>query len=84
MLTRQEVLLLVGVVHFVAVRAAITKQLAPCVCIIKVFDVCGAIHQTPMYGLLESILGAKGADLRQSVANVPLSRVPANFGLLVR
>ena len=53
-------LLLVGAVHFVVVKAAITKTLAPYVCIIKNFDVCGTIHQTSMYGILESVLGAKG------------------------
>ena len=62
MLKRQLVLLLVGVVHYVAVRAAITKTLAPYMQIIKNFDVCGAIHQTPMYGLLEFVLGAKGGS----------------------
>ena len=60
MLIRQEVLLLVGAMHFVAVRAAMTKQLASYVRIHKKFVVCGTIHQTPMYGLLESVLGAKG------------------------
>ena len=59
MLTRQVVLLLVGAVHFVAVRAAITKTLAPYVRIIKIFDVGCTINQTPMNGLLESVLGAK-------------------------
>ena len=53
-------LLLVGAVHFVAFRAAITKHLAPYVRIIKNVDICSTIHQTPMYGLLESVLGAKG------------------------
>ena len=60
MLTRQLVLLLVGAVHYVAVRATITKTSAPYMRIIKIFDVCGTIHQTPMYELLESVLGAKG------------------------
>ena len=60
MLTRQLVLLLVGAVHYVAVRAAITKTSRPYMRIIKNFDVCGTIHQTPMYGFLESVLGAKG------------------------
>ena len=60
MLTRQLVLLLVGATHFIAVRAAITKTLAPYVHIIKYFDVGGTIHQTPMYRLLESVLGIKG------------------------
>ena len=64
MLTRQLGLLLVGVVHFVAVRATITKTMAPYMQIIKILDVCGTIHQTPMYGLLESVLGAKGAEVR--------------------
>ena len=59
MLTRQLFLLLVGVVHYVAVWAAITKTLAPYMRIIKNFDVCGTIHQTPMYRLLESALGTK-------------------------
>ena len=59
MLTRQLVLLLVGAVHYVAVRAAITKMSAPYIRIIKNFDVCGTIHQTPIYGILESVLGAK-------------------------
>ena len=53
-------LLLVGAVHFVAVRAAITKQLEPYVRIINVFDICGTVHRTPIYGILESVLGAKG------------------------
>ena len=61
MLTRQLVLLLVGAMHFVAVRAAITKTLAPYMCIIRNFDVCGTIHQTPMYGLLSPYLAQKGA-----------------------
>ena len=59
MLTRQEVLLLIGVVLFVAVGAAITKELAPYMYINKIFDVGGTIHQTRMYGLLEPVLGAK-------------------------
>ena len=59
MLMRKIVLLLVGVVHFVAVRTAITKTFAPYVRIIKIFDVCGTIHQTPMYKFLEFLLGAK-------------------------
>ena len=49
-------LLLVGAMHFVAVRAAITKKL---VSIIRIFDIGGTIHQMPMYGLLESVLAAK-------------------------
>ena len=53
-------LFLVGAVHFMAFRAAITKQFAPYVRIIKNFDVCCTIHQTPMYGLLESIFVTKG------------------------
>ena len=61
MLIRELVLLLVGVVHYVAVRTAITKMLAPYMWIIKKFDVFGTIHQTPMYKLLESVVGAKGA-----------------------
>ena len=60
MLMRQLVLLLVGAVHYMVVRSAITKTLVPYVCIIKNFDVCSTIHQTPMYRLLESVLGAKG------------------------
>ena len=59
MLTRQLVLLLICAVHSVAVRFAIIKTSAPNMRIIKNFDVCGTIHQTPMYGLLESVLGAK-------------------------
>lgn len=51
MLTRQELLLLVSFVHFVEVRAVITKNLAPYMCIIKIFGACDAIHQTSMYGL---------------------------------
>ena len=66
-------LLLVGAMHFVAVRAAITKQLAPYVHIIKNSDVCSTIHQIPMYVLLESVLGVKRAEVRQSVADVTLS-----------
>ena len=58
MLTRHQVLLLVGDVHSVAVRAAIAKTLAPYVRIIKNFDVCSTIHQTPMYKLLNSVLDA--------------------------
>ena len=50
---------MVGVVHFVMVKAAITKMLAPFVRTIKIFDVGGTIHQTPMYRLLESVLGTK-------------------------
>ena len=59
MLTMQLVLLLVAAMHYLAVRAAITKMLAPYVRIIKNFDVCGTIHQTPMFVLLESVLGTK-------------------------
>ena len=59
MSTRQLVLLLVGAMHYVVVRAAITKTSAPSMRIIKNFGVCGTIHQTPMYRLLESVLGAK-------------------------
>ena len=47
MLTRQLVLSLVGAVHSVAVRAAITKTVVPYMWIIKYFDVCGRIHQNP-------------------------------------
>ena len=46
--------------HFVAVIAVIIKQLAPYMHIIKAFDIGGAIHQTPMYRLLESVFGIKG------------------------
>ena len=53
-------LLLVGTMHLVAVRAAITKTLAPFARINKAFDLCSTIYKTPMYGLLESVLGAKG------------------------
>ena len=60
MLTRQVVLSLVGAVHFVAVRATITKKVGPNVRNIKSFDVCGTIHHTSMNRLLDSILGAKG------------------------
>ena len=52
-------LLLVGAMHFLAVRAPITKWLAPYVHIIQNFDVCGTIHQTTIYRLLESVLGAQ-------------------------
>ena len=58
MLTRQIALLLVGVMHFLAVRAAITKKISPNMHINKDFDVGGTIHQFCMYGLLESVLGA--------------------------
>ena len=60
MLARQEALLLIGVVHFMVIRAAITKTLAPYVHIIKNFDVCNTIHQNSMYELLESVLSVKG------------------------
>ena len=60
MLKRQLVLLFVGAMRYVAVRAAITQTSAPYMRIIKIFGVCGTIHHTPMYGLLESVLGAKG------------------------
>ena len=60
MLTRQEVLLLVGAMHFVAARAAIAKTLAPNVRIIRIFDICCTIQQTPLYGLLESVIGSSG------------------------
>ena len=43
MLTRQLILLFVDVVHYVAVRAAITKTSAPYMQIITNFDVCGTI-----------------------------------------
>ena len=59
MLTRQEFLFLIGAVHFVVVRPTITKTLASYVHIIKNYDVCVTIHQTPMYRLLEFVLGAK-------------------------
>ena len=52
-------LLLVGAIHFVVARTVITQKGSPNVHINKIFDVGGKIHQTPMYGLLESILGAK-------------------------
>ena len=58
MLTRQEVLLLVGAMHFVVVRAAITKKVSPNMHIIKNFDVGGTIHEFCIYGLLESVPGA--------------------------
>ena len=51
--------IIIGAMHFVAVRAATTKMFAPYLHIIKNFDVCSTIHQTPMYRLLESVLGAK-------------------------
>ena len=60
MLTRQIVLLLVGAMHFVPDRAAIIKQLAPYMYIVKIFDVGGTMHQAPMYGLSESVLDTKG------------------------
>ena len=72
-MTRQLVSLLVGVVHFVAVRTAITKKGSPTVRIYNNFDVGGTIHQTSMYGLLESVLGAKWVTVRQSVADVTLN-----------
>ena len=59
MLTRQLVLLLVDIVYFVAVRAAITKKGSPNVHIINNFDASATIHQASMYALLESVLGAK-------------------------
>ena len=59
MFLSQLVLLLVGAMHSAAVRAAITKILEPYVCISTNLDVGGTIHETPMYRLLESILGAK-------------------------
>ena len=59
MSTRRKVLLLVGVVHLVVVRTAITKMLVPYVRIIKIFYVCCTIYQMPMYGLLESVFGVK-------------------------
>ena len=59
MLTRQLVLLLLGAMHFVAVRATIIKTLAPYMWIIKDFHVCGTIHQALMYRLLESVLSTK-------------------------
>ena len=58
MLTMQIALLLVGAMHFVAVRATITKKVSPNMRIIKDFDVGGTIHQFCVYGLLESVLGA--------------------------
>ena len=60
MLKKQEILLLVGAMHFVAVRVSIINKLAPYMRIIKDSDVCSTIHQTSMYGLFESVLGAKG------------------------
>ena len=42
-------LLLVGAMHFVVVRAAITKKVSPNVHIIKNIDVGGTIHQFCMY-----------------------------------
>lgn len=84
MLTRQVVLLLVGAMNFVAVRAAITKTLEPYVLIIKNSHVYSTIHQTPMCKLLESILGVKGG---WSPSNPWLTSLwiyaPANFGRLV-
>ena len=60
MLTRQLVLLLAGAMHYVVIRAAIIKTLALYLRIIKNFDVCGTIHQNPMCGILEFIIGEKG------------------------
>ena len=56
--------IMVGAVHFVAVRAAIMKTLAPYVRIIEIFDVGGTIHQTHMYRLLESYLVQNGVRVR--------------------
>ena len=42
-----------------SIRVAITKMLPPFVHIIKIFDVCGTIHRSAMYGILESVLGCK-------------------------
>ena len=53
-------LLLAGVMRFVAVGTAVINTLAPYVRVIKNPDVCSTIDQTPMYGLLESVLGTKG------------------------
>ena len=60
MLTRQVFLLFVGAMHFVAIRSAITKKVGLNVRTIKNSGVCGAIHQTAMYKLLESVLRATG------------------------
>ena len=49
-------LLLVGAIHSVVVRTAVTKQGSPNVHIMQIFDVGDTIHQTPMYKNLESVL----------------------------
>ena len=67
---------MVGVVYFVAIRATITKTLAPYVRIIKDFDVCGTIHYSPIYGILESVLGAKGAEVYVFVDDLTQSPCP--------
>ena len=47
--------------------------------LLKIFNVCSTIHQTPMYRLLESVFGAKAAEVRQSMANVTLSLCSSQF-----
>ena len=79
MLTRQLVLLLVGAMHFVAVRATITKKGSPNVHIINNFDGGGTIYQMPMYGLLESVLDAKWRYSPKSVADVTLTPWSSQF-----
>lgn len=59
MLKKQEFLLLVSAMHFAVVGVAITKKVAPNICIIMNFDICLTIHQSPIYKLLESVLDAK-------------------------
>ena len=77
MLTRQIVLLLVGAMHFVVVRAAIIKQLASYMHIIKIFDVGGTIHQTLMYGLVESVVAAHPRVSHSRVASPKSSLLQA-------
>ena len=64
MLTRQEVLLLVGAMHFVVDRAAITKKVSPNMHIIKNFDVGGTIHQFACTDFWSLYLVQIGAEIR--------------------
>ena len=79
MLTRQLVLLLVGAVHFVAVRAAITKMSAPYMRIIKNLMFVVQSIEPLCTDLWSPDLAQKGAEVHQSMANVTLSPCPGQF-----
>ena len=79
MLTRQLVLLLVGAVHFVAVRAAITKTSVLYMRIMLMFAVQSI---KPLYtDFWSPCFVQKGAEVCQFVADVTLSLCSGKFWL---